>query len=299
MTAKRVRKAIITAAGLGTRFLPVSKAQPKEMLPLLDKPTIQYGVEEAMASGIEEVVMVIGGGKRAIVDHFDRSREIEYYLAERGKEDLLAILAEVDALTDRVELAYVQQKEPLGLGHAVGCAHRLVEGEPAAVLLPDDVILGAEPCLAQLIRAHEETGATVIATRRVARDQISRYGILATGSSSGRLHEVVDLVEKPSAEDAPSDLAIFGRYVLLPGVMRAIAGTSPGAGKEIQLTDAIRSTLKSAPVVAWEFEGDYYDTGTLPGYLRANLALALKRDDLRESMLAVVRELVDASEVAG
>jgi UTP--glucose-1-phosphate uridylyltransferase len=294
-----VRKAIITAAGLGTRFLPITKAQPKEMLPLVDKPTIQYGVEEARVSGIEEVVMVIGGGKRAIVDHFDRSRELEYYLAEREKADLLAVLAEVNALTDQVQVVYVQQKEPLGLGHAVGCAHRLVEGEPCAVLLPDDVILGAEPCLSQLIRAHAETGATVIATRRVPKDQISRYGILATGQSRGQLHEVVDLVEKPDPSEAPSDLAIFGRYVLLPEVLTAISETAPGAGKEIQLTDAIRMTLGSSRVVAWEFEGDYYDTGTVPGYLRANLALALKRDDLRESMLAVIREMVDASEVSG
>ena len=294
-----VRKAIITAAGLGTRFLPITKAQPKEMLPLVDKPTIQYGVEEARVSGIEEVVMVIGGGKRAIVDHFDRSRELEYYLAEREKADLLAVLAEVNALTDQVQVVYVQQKEPLGLGHAVGCAHRLVEGEPCAVLLPDDVILGAEPCLSQLIKAHAETGATVIATRRVPKDQISRYGILATGQSRGQLHEVVDLVEKPDPSEAPSDLAIFGRYVLLPEVLTAISETAPGAGKEIQLTDAIRMTLRSSRVVAWEFEGDYYDTGTVPGYLRANLALALKRDDLRESMLAVIREMVDASEVSG
>src|SRR2546421_380378 len=211
MTARPVRKAIITAAGLGTRFLPVTKAQPKEMLPLLDKPTIQYGVEEADASGIEEVIMVIGGGKRAIVDHFDRSREIEYYLAERGKEDMLAMLAQVDALTNQVELVYVQQKEPLGLGHAVGCAHRLVEDEPCAGLLPDHVIPGAEPRLGPLINAYAETGATVIATRRVARDQISRYGILATGQSRGQLHEVVDLVEKPDPSEAPNDLAIFGR----------------------------------------------------------------------------------------
>jgi UTP--glucose-1-phosphate uridylyltransferase len=299
MTRSTVRKAIITAAGLGTRFLPVTKAQPKEMLPLLDKPTIQYGVEEARDSGIEEVVMVIGGGKRAIVDHFDRSRELEFYLAERDKKDLLGILAEVDALTDRVQLVYVQQKEPLGLGHAVGCAHRLVEDEPCALLLPDDVILGAEPALSQLIRAYSETGATVIATRRVPRDQISRYGIIATGASEGRLHEVVDLVEKPDLDDAPSDLAIFGRYVLRPEVLTAISETPPGTGKEIQLTDAIRQTLGKGRVVAWEFEGDYYDTGTVQGYLRSNLALALQRDDLREQMLAVVRELVDASEVGG
>jgi UTP--glucose-1-phosphate uridylyltransferase len=161
------------------------------------------------------------------------------------------------------------------------------------------VILGAEPCLSQLIRAHAETGATVIATRRVPKDQISRYGILATGQSRGQLHEVVDLVEKPDPSEAPSDLAIFGRYVLLPEVLTAISETAPGAGKEIQLTDAIRMTLRSSRVVAWEFEGDYYDTGTVPGYLRANLALALKRDDLRESMLAVIREMVDASEVSG
>ncbi|MDQ6791390.1 MAG: UTP--glucose-1-phosphate uridylyltransferase [Candidatus Dormibacteraeota bacterium] len=299
MTRSTVRKAIITAAGLGTRFLPVTKAQPKEMLPLLDKPTIQYGVEEARDSGIEEVVMVIGGGKRAIVDHFDRSRELEFYLAERDKKDLLDILADVDALTDRVQLVYVQQKEPLGLGHAVGCAHRLVEDEPCALLLPDDVILGAEPALSQLIRAYSETGATVIATRRVPRDQISRYGIIATGASEGRLHEVVDLVEKPDLDDAPSDLAIFGRYVLRPEVLTAISETPPGTGKEIQLTDAIRQTLGKGRVVAWEFEGDYYDTGTVQGYLRSNLALALQRDDLREQMLAVVRELVDASEVGG
>ena len=299
MTRSTVRKAIITAAGLGTRFLPVTKAQPKEMLPLLDKPIIQYGVEEARDSGIEEVVMVIGGGKRAIVDHFDRSRELEFYLAERDKKDLLGILAEVDALTDRVQLVYVQQKEPLGLGHAVGCAHRLVEDEPCALLLPDDVILGAEPALSQLIRAYSETGATVIATRRVPRDQISRYGIIATGASEGRLHEVVDLVEKPDPDEAPSDLAIFGRYVLRPEVLTAISETPPGTGKEIQLTDAIRQTLGKGRVVAWEFEGDYYDTGTVQGYLRSNLALALKRDDLREQMLAVVRELVGASKVGG
>ena len=297
MSRTPVRKAIITAAGLGTRFLPVTKAQPKEMLPLVDKPTIQYGVEEAIDSGIEEVIMVIGGGKRAIVDHFDRSREIEYYLEERGKRDMLKTLRQVDALTDSVELVYVQQKEPLGLGHAVGCARRQVEGEPCAVLLPDDVILGAEPCLRQLIRAHCETGATVLATRRVPPDQISRYGIIATGSSNGRLHEVVDLVEKPHVDDAPSDLAILGRYVLTPDVFDAIGRTDVGAGKEIQLTDAICQTIRGGKVVAYEFEGDYYDTGTIPGYLKANLALALKRDDLRESILAVFRELGDPSEV--
>ncbi len=243
MTGGTVRKAIFPAAGLGTRFLPVTKAQPKEMLPLVDKPTIQYGVEEAIASGIEQVVMVTGGGKHAIVDHFDRSRELEHYLEERGKDDLLGILREVDSLSDRVDINYVQQKEPLGLGHAVWTARRLVEGEACAVLLADDVILGATPCLKQLIEVHAETGATVLAARRVGRDQISRYGIIATGRSDGRIHEVTDLVEKPDPGEAPSDLAIFGRYVLTPDVFTALDTTEPGAGREIQLTDAIKSTI--------------------------------------------------------
>ena len=294
----RVRRAVFPAAGLGTRFLPVTKAQPKEMLPLVDKPTIQYGVEEAIASGIEEIVMVTGGGKRAIVDHFDRSREIELYLEQRGKQDLLDILREVDALTDQVDIAYVQQKEPLGLGHAVWTARRQVRGEACAVLLADDVILGAEPCLAQLIAAHERTGATVLAARRMPKDQLSRYGVVATGASDGPLHEVTDMVEKPEAGDAPSDLVILGRYVLAPDVFDALDRTRPGAGREIQLTDAIKATLATGKVVALEFEGDYYDTGTIPGYLKANVALALKREDLRAELVKVVSELLSKEELA-
>ena len=291
-----VRKAIFPAAGLGTRFLPVTKAQPKEMLPLVDKPTIQYGVEEAIASGIEQVIMVTGGGKRAIVDHFDRSVELEHYLRERGKDDLLRILEEVDELSERVDITYIQQKEPLGLGHAVWTARRLVEGESCAVLLADDVILGeGDPCLKQLIDAHRKTGATVIAVRKFPREQVGRYGVVATGSSDGRIHEVVDMVEKPERGSEPSDLAILGRYVLAPAVFDALDDAEPGAGKEIQLTDAIKRTLGSHPVVAYEFEGDYYDTGTVPGYLRANMTLAMKREGLREELLPVLRELLDGS----
>ncbi|HEY4028507.1 MAG TPA: UTP--glucose-1-phosphate uridylyltransferase [Candidatus Dormibacteraeota bacterium] len=297
MTRPLVRRAIFPVAGLATRFLPVTKAQSKYVLPLLDKPTIQYAVEEAIASSLEQVIMITGGGNSAIGEHFDRSRELEFYLEDRGKRDLLKVLAEVDRLSDQVDITYMQQKDPLGLGHAVWTARRLVEKEPCAVLLPDDVIMGGEPCLRQLMRAHADTGATVLAVRRVSRDQISRYGIIATGSSDGNLHEVVDMVEKPSLADAPSDLAIFGRYVLMPDVFAALGETKPGAGKEIQLTDAIRKTLGGGRVVACEFEGDYYDTGTVPGYLRANLALALKRPDLREAMLDVVRELIDAAEI--
>ena len=293
MTRPSVRKAIFPAAGLGTRFLPVTKAQPKEMLPLVDKPTIQYGVEEAIASGIEQVIMVTGGGKRAIVDHFDRSLELEHYLEQRGKSDLLRILAEVDDLSNRLDITYIQQKEPLGLGHAVWTARRQVEGEACAVLLADDVILGEEPCLKQLIDAHRTTGATVLAVRRVPKSEVSRYGIIATGGSRGGIHEIVDIVEKPPADDAPSDLAALGRYVLLPAVFTELDRAEPGAGNEIQLVDAIKRTIGRQPVVGVEFEGDYYDTGTVPGYLRANLMLAMKREGLRDELAPLLRELLE------
>ncbi len=287
-----VRKAIITAAGLGTRFLPATKAQPKEMLPLVDKPAIQYSVEEAIASGIEEVIMVTGGGKRAIVDHFDRSLELEHYLRERGRNDLLSILAAVDAIADKVDITYIQQREPRGLGHAIWTARRLVGDEPCAALLPDDVILGSEPCLGQLIKAYHQTGATVLAARRVPKDQVSRYGIIATGKSQGGLHEVTDVIEKPSADDAPSNLASLGRYVLLPAVFEELGRTEPGAGNEIQLLDAVRRTLQHSRVVALEFEGDYYDLGTVAGYLKANVGLALMREGLRDVLAPLLKELL-------
>ena len=296
MTRSVVRKAIFPAAGLGTRFLPVTKAQPKEMLPLVDKPTIQYGVEEAIASGIEQVIMVTGGGKRAIVDHFDRSLELEHYLEERGRSDLLHILAEVDELTNQVVITYLQQKEPRGLGHAVWTARLLVEGEACAVLLADDVILNdGEPCLKQLIDAHHKTGATVLAVRRVPKSEVSRYGIIATAGSRGGIHEVTDVVEKPSLADAPSDLAALGRYVILPAVFDELDRGEPGAGREIQLVDAIKRTIGRHPVVGIEFEGDYYDTGTIPGYLRANLTLAMKREGLREELVPLLQELLASS----
>ena len=295
MSRPAVRKAIFPAAGLGTRFLPVTKAQPKEMLPLVDKPTIQYGVEEAIASGIEQVIMVTGGGKRAIVDHFDRSLELEHYLEQRGKSDLLHILGEVDELSNQVVITYVQQKEPLGLGHAVWTARLLVEGEACAVLLADDVILGGEPCLKQLIDVHRDTGATVIAVRRFPRSEIGRYGVVVTSRGGGRIHEVTDMVEKPEPGTEPSDLAILGRYVLTPAVFAQLEKAEPGAGKEIQLTDAIKRTVGSAPVVAYEFDGDYFDTGTVAGYLRANLMLAMRREGLREELAPFLRELLETA----
>jgi len=293
MTLPSVRKAIFPAAGLGTRFLPVTKAQPKEMLPLVDKPTIQYGVEEAIASGIEQVIMVTGGGKRAIVDHFDRSIELEHYLIERGRADLIEILEQVDDLSNRAVITYIQQKEPKGLGDAVWTARSLVEGEACAVLLADDVIVCPDnPCLKQLIDAHARTGATVLAVRRVPKSQVSRYGIIATAGSRDGLHEVADLVEKPDAADAPSDLAALGRYVILPAVFEELGNVGPGAGKEIQLVDAIKRTIGRHPVVALEFEGDYYDTGTVAGYLRANVTMAMKRDELRDELEPLLRELL-------
>ena len=277
-----VRKAIFPAAGLGTRFLPVTKAQPKEMLPLVDKPTIQYGVEEAIASGIEQVIMVTGGGKRAIVDHFDRSIDLEHYLQERDRPDLLDILASVDQLSDRVDITYIQQKEPRGLGNAVWTARRLVEGEPCAVLLADDVIMcDQRPVLKQLIDTHSKTGATVLAVRRIPREQVGRYGV------------ITDMIEKPSPGSEPSDLAMLGRYVILPAVMEELGQTEPGAGKEIQLTDAIKRTIGRHRVVALEFEGDYYDTGTVAGYLRANLTMAMKREGLREELAPLLKELLE------
>jgi len=298
VTRPEVRKAVFPAAGLGTRFLPITKAQPKEMLPLVDKPSIQYGVEEAIASGIQHIVMVTGGGKRAIFDHFDRSRELELYLEQRGKQDLLEILAEVDRLSDRCAISYITQKDPLGLGHAVLTAEPIVGGEPCAVLLPDDVILGGPPCLGQLIDVYRRTGATVLAARRVPRSEVGRYGIIATAGGSGPLHEVTDFVEKPDPARAPSDLASLGRYVLTPEVMTELGRVEPGAGGEIQLVDGIRRTLGTGKVVALEFEGEYYDTGTIHGYLKANLALALQRDDLREELLQVIRDMVGADELA-
>ena len=237
--------------------------------------------------------MVTGGGKRAIVDHFDRSIELEHYLNERGRADLIEILEQVDELSNRAVITYIQQKEPKGLGDAVWTARSLVEGEACAVLLADDVIVCPDnPCLKQLIDAHARTGATVLAVRRVPKSQVSRYGIIATAGSRDGLHEVADLVEKPNAADAPSDLAALGRYVILPAVFEELGNVGPGAGKEIQLVDAIKRTIGRHPVVALEFEGDYYDTGTVAGYLRANLTMAMKREELRDELEPLLRELL-------
>jgi UTP--glucose-1-phosphate uridylyltransferase len=277
----KVRKAVFPAAGLGTRFLPATKAQPKEMLPLVDKPIIQYGVEEALAAGCDQIIIVTGRGKQAIEDHFDVSYELEKMLEERKKTDVLKI---VRSISDMIHLAYVRQKEALGLGHAVLMAKELVGDEPFAVLLADDVIDADEPCLKQMMRVFEETQCSVIATQVVEGPAISSYGVLdvkpADGRFGGRLYEVNTMVEKPKAEEAPSNLAIIGRYILTPRIFEILANTPFGTGGELQLTDAMRTLLKEQRIYAYVYEGRRHDTGDKLGFLKATVELALKRQDL-------------------
>jgi len=278
---RQVRKAVFPAAGLGTRFLPVTKAQPKEMLPLVDKPIIQYGVEEAMASGCDQIIVVTGRGKAAIEDHFDVSYELEKMLEDRGKTDLLAVVRQI---SDMIHIAYVRQKEAMGLGHAVLMARELVGDEPFAVILADDIIDSKVPCLKQMIEVYNETGCSVLATQVVEGEAISSYGVLDATSvpaeRNGRLFEVHNLVEKPKPKDAPSNLAIIGRYVLTPAVFEMLASIQPGSGGELQLTDGLRQLLRTEKILGYVFEGKRYDTGDKLGFLKATVEFALKRDDL-------------------
>jgi UTP--glucose-1-phosphate uridylyltransferase len=282
-TPSNVRKAVFPAAGLGTRFLPATKAQPKEMLPIVDKPIIQYGVEEAIHSGIQNIIIVTGRGKSAIEDHFDVSFELEYLLESRGKTELLEV---VRSISDLINVSYVRQKEALGLGHAVLRAVELVGDEPFSVVLADDVIEAPTPCLRQLLNIYDEFNAPVLAVMKVPHENISSYGCIAGKivrhkGSAGRLFRVSDLVEKPKSQDAPSDLAIIGRYVLTPEIFRSLQSIDPGSGGEIQLTDALRHLMSSGrPIYAYEFEGTRYDAGDKLGFLKATVEYALRRDDL-------------------
>jgi len=289
--SKKVRKAVFPAAGLGTRFLPATKAQPKEMLPIVDKPIIQYGVEEAMASGCDQIVMITGRGKQAIEDHFDVSYELESMLAERKKNDLLEIVRHI---SDMIHLAYVRQKEALGLGHAVLTARELVGDEPFAVLLADDVIDAEVPCLKQLIQVYEKTQCSVIAVQQIDGPSISSYGVLKAKSvegSNGKLFEIEDLVEKPKAEQAPSNLAIIGRYILTPTIFEELEKTQTGAGGELQLTDGMRRLLKREKIYGYVFDGKRHDAGDKLGFLKATVEFALKRPDLREPFLRYLKQL--------
>ncbi|MGA8443425.1 MAG: UTP--glucose-1-phosphate uridylyltransferase GalU [Candidatus Sulfotelmatobacter sp.] len=283
MTMK-VRKAVFPAAGLGTRFLPATKAQPKEMLPLVDKPIIQYGVEEAMASGCNQILIITGRGKQAIEDHFDVSYELERMLEERNKTDLLQI---VRSISDMIYVAYVRQKEALGLGHAVLMAREMVGHEPFAVLLADDVIDAKVPCLQQMVEVFDQTQCSVLATQVIEGKMISSYGVLdvkpVAGSRFGdRLFEIKNMVEKPKPEDAPSNLAIIGRYILTPAIFDCLAKTPTGAGGELQLTDGMRLLLQKEKMYAYVYEGRRHDTGDKLGFLKATVEFALKREDLGE-----------------
>jgi UTP--glucose-1-phosphate uridylyltransferase len=283
-----IRKAVFPAAGLGTRFLPATKAQPKEMLPIVDKPIIQYGVEEAVAAGIDQIIVVTGRDKRAIVDHFDISFELEHYLKDRGKMRELQLVRKI---SDLVDITYIHQKEPLGLGHAVLMAKDVVGNEPFAVFLADDIIRSHTPAIKQMMDVFGPRQASVLALQRVEPDQVSRYGIVKVGKSDGRIHEVVDMVEKPDPEKAPSNLAILGRYILKPSIFGILETTHEGVGGEIQLTDAIRTLAQQEQVLGLEFEGTYYDVGTVTGFLKTSIAFALERPGLREELLSYLETL--------
>ncbi len=285
----KVRKAVIPAAGLGTRFLPATKAQPKEMLPLIDKPAIQYVVEEAVSAGLTEILIVTGRGKRSIEDHFDRSLELEHFLESKGKFDELKQVREI---SDMAEIHYIRQKDPLGLGHAVSVAEAFVGGEPFAVLLGDDIMADRNPLLADMLDVHERYGRSVIAVTEVSRDEVSLYGIAETEFVEERLARVLSLVEKPEPDEAPSNLAVIGRYVLTPEVFDRLRETSPGRGGEIQLTDAIALLSEQQAVYAWVFEGGRFDVGNKLEYLKASIELAIDREDLGEGLRAYLADLV-------
>jgi UTP--glucose-1-phosphate uridylyltransferase len=276
----KVRKAVFPAAGLGTRFLPATKAQPKEMLPIVDKPIIQYGVEEAMAAGCDQIIIITGRGKQSIEDHFDVSYELERMLEDRKKTDLLKIVREI---SDMIHVFYVRQKEALGLGHAVLMAKELVNDEPFATLLADDVIDAKVPCLKQMMDVFEEKQSSVLAIQKVAGPAISSYGVIKAkpvDGTNGRLFEIQDLVEKPKAADAPSDMAVIGRYVLTPTVFESLSNIKAGAGGELQLTDGLRHLLKKEKIYGFIFEGKRHDAGDKLGFLKATVEFALKRPDL-------------------
>ena len=287
----RVRKAVFPAAGLGTRFLPATKAQPKEMLPLVDKPIIQYGVEEALAAGCDQIIIITGRGKQAIEDHFDVSYELEKMLEERGKTELLKI---VRSISDMIHVAYVRQKEALGLGHAILTARELIGNEPFAVLLADDVIDSEVPCLKQLMNVFDEKQCSVLATQVIEGPAISSYGVLKAKpveGSNGRLYEVLDLVEKPKPEDAPSNLAVIGRYILTPAVFETLSSITPGACGELQLTDGLRGLLKLEKMYAYVYEGRRHDAGDKLGFLKATVEFALKREGLGEEFREYLKGL--------
>lgn len=278
----KVHKAIIPAAGLGTRFLPATKAQPKEMLPIVDKPTLQYIIEEAVESGIEEILIITGRNKKSIEDHFDKSVELELELEKKGKTDLLE---EVRKISDMVNIHYIRQKEPKGLGHAIHCAKSFIGNEPFAVLLGDDIVYADKPCLKQMLEVYDEYKTTILGVQEVPREDVNKYGIVNGKYIEDRVYKVKGLVEKPSVEEAPSNIAILGRYIINPAIFDILEHTKPGKCGEIQLTDALKELAQREAMYAYNFEGRRYDVGDKQGFLEATIEYALRREDLREEFL--------------
>ncbi|WP_419725215.1 UTP--glucose-1-phosphate uridylyltransferase GalU [Terrisporobacter petrolearius] len=284
--SKRVKKAIIPAAGLGTRFLPATKAQAKEMLPIVDKPTLQYIIEEAIDSGIEEILIVTGRNKKCIEDHFDRSVELELELEKKGKS---AMLEMVQDISNMVNIHYIRQKEPKGLGHAVHCAKSFIGNEPFAVLLGDDIVDAKTPCLKQMINAYDEYKTSILGVQQVDKDKVNKYGILDVKYIEDRVYKVKDMVEKPAIEEAPSNIAILGRYIITPAIFDILENQQPGKGGEIQLTDALQTLATKEAIYAYNFEGRRYDVGDKLGFLEATVDFALKRPELRDDFVEFLK----------
>lgn len=284
----KVRKAIIPAAGLGTRFLPATKAQPKEMLPIVDKPTIQYIIEEAVESGIQDIIIISGRNKRSIEDHFDRSVELELELEKHDKQEMLDM---VKHISDMANIHYIRQKEPRGLGHAVLTARHFIGNEPFAVLLGDDVVMAQKPCLKQMIEVFDEYKTSVLGVQKVDHSQVNKYGIVNCKPVDDRVYKVKDLVEKPNIDEAPSDIAILGRYIITPHVFDLLENQDAGAGGEIQLTDALKRLCKEEPMYCYDFKGHRYDVGTKIGFLQANIESALRNPELADGMKAYLDAL--------
>ncbi|MDY2883008.1 MAG: UTP--glucose-1-phosphate uridylyltransferase GalU [Romboutsia timonensis] len=292
--SKRVRKAIIPAAGLGTRFLPATKSQPKEMLPIVDKPTLQYIIEEAIQSGIEEILIVTGRSKKSIEDHFDRSVELELELEQKGKTEMLEMVQDISKMAD---IYYIRQKEPRGLGHAISCARSFIGNEPFAVLLGDDIVDSETPCLRQLMDAYEEYKTSILGVQKVAKEDTNKYGILDVKHIEGRVYKVRDMVEKPDIDKSPSNIAILGRYIIMPKIFDILENQAPGKGGEIQLTDALKTLATQEAIYAYDFKGKRYDVGDKLGFLQATVDFALKRDDLKDEFEEFLKkkgaELID------
>lgn len=286
----KIRKAIIPAAGLGTRFLPATKAQPKEMLPIVDKPTIQYIVEEAVRSGVEDIIIVTGRNKRSIEDHFDKSIELELELEKKGKDDLLEIARSVSEIAN---IHYIRQKEPRGLGHAILMAKHFIGNEPFAVLLGDDVIVSKKPCLQQMIDVYSEYRTSILGVQKVPMDDVSKYGIIDAKHIEDRIYKIKDLVEKPLSDDAPSNIAILGRYIISPSIFKYLETQEAGAGGEIQLTDSLKRLARDEAIYAYDFIGKRYDVGNIMGFLQATVESALRRDELRDDFLEYLKHTIN------